>query len=97
MGSDTSPVVQGIPKAMDWWKEWSRQLIKELPKSYSGSYMALLSYQTTPLPWCNLSPSELLIGNKTRTDVPQTASQLTPQWSCLNEFRTLDKEFKEKQ
>ena len=73
------------------------KLIKELPKSYSGSYMALLSYRTTPLPWCNLSPSELLIGNKTRTDVPQTTSQLTPQWSCLNEFRTMDKEFKEKQ
>ena len=73
------------------------KMVKKLLKSSLDSYMALLSYRAIPLPWCNLSPSELLMGRKTRTDVQQIASQLTPQWSYLNEFRKLDKELKKKQ
>ena len=59
--------------------------------------MALLSYRSTPLPWCNYSPAELLMGRKVKTDIPQTASQLTPQWHFLPDFRQKDKSFKDKQ
>ena len=38
------------------------QAVKRLLKQSDGPYMALLTYRTTPLPWCNFSPSELLMG-----------------------------------
>ena len=42
--------------------------IKKLLSSSSDMYMALLSYRSTPLPWCSLSPAELL-QNSLRVDV----------------------------
>jgi len=41
------------------------------------------------------SPAELLMGRKVKTDIPQTASQLTPQWHFLPDFKQ-DKDFKAK-
>ena len=60
-------------------------------------YLVLLSYRATPLPWCNYSPAELLMGRRIKTDIPQTASRLTPQWHFLPDFQQKDNEFKEKQ
>jgi len=37
------------------------------------------------------------MGRKVKTDIPQTASQLTPQWYFLPDFKQKDKDFKEKQ
>ena len=37
-------------------------------------HTALLSFQATQLPWCSISPAELLFGQKIATDLPQ----LTP-------------------
>ena len=71
--------------------------MKKLLKHTADPYMVLPSYRSTPLPWCNYSPAELLMGKKVKTDIPQTASHLTPQWHFLPDFQQMDKEFKEKQ
>ena len=59
--------------------------------------MALLSYRATPLPWCSLSPAELLFGRKIATDLPQLSPLLTPHWSHLKHFKKTDKAYKSKQ
>ena len=56
-----------------------------------------MSYRATPLPWCSISPAELLMGRRIRTTVPQTKQQLTPQWQYLGEFQRLNKLYKGKQ
>ena len=38
--------------------------VKALLKESPDVYLALLSYRATPLPWCQLSPPELLIGRR---------------------------------
>jgi len=71
--------------------------MKGLLKHTTDSYMALLSYQSTPLPWCKNSPAELLMGRKVKTDIPQTTSHLTPQWHFLPDFQQKDMDFKSNQ
>ena len=71
--------------------------VKSLLKSSPDPHLALLSYRSTPLPWCNLSPAELLMGSKIRTDLPQTSATLIPQWPYIDQFRKENKAFKEKQ
>ena len=41
-----------------------------LPKS-TDPYSALITYRRTPLPWCGYSPAKLLMGRKTRSEIPQ--------------------------
>ena len=65
--------------------------IKKLLSSSSDMYMALLSYRSTPLPWCSLSPAELLMGRHVRTDVPQTKGSLIPNWPHLANFAEKDR------
>ena len=38
------------------------QTVKNLLKDAGDPYLALLTYWSTPLPWCGLSPAELLMG-----------------------------------
>lgn len=71
--------------------------VKSIIQDAPDPYMALLSYRTTPLPFCNLSPTELLMGRKLRTDVPTIPSQLIPKWSYLEKFRHDDSKFKSQQ
>ena len=71
--------------------------MKSLLEHTNDPYLALLSYRSTPLPWCNYSPAELLMGRRIQTDIPQITSQLTPQWHFLPDFQQKDKEFKKKQ
>ena len=59
-------------------------------------YMALLSYWATPLAWCGLSPAELLMGRRHRTE-PQVKALLVPNWPHVGEFRTRDKRHKARQ
>ena len=73
------------------------QTVKQLLKQRSAPYKSLLNYHSTPFPWCGRSPSELLMGRRLRTTVPQTDEYLIPQWSYLPEFREQNKAFKEKQ
>ena len=42
--------------------------VKQLLRDTPDPYRTLLSYRSSPLPWCDKSPSELLIGRRVRTD-----------------------------
>jgi len=59
--------------------------------------MAILSYRATPLPWCNLSTAELLMGRRLKADITQPQKAFTPEWLHLLGFREKDKERKKKQ
>ena len=49
------------------------------------------------MPWCGLSPSELLMGRRIRTDVPQVKKLLIPNWPHVKDFKSLDEKFKAEQ
>ena len=70
---------------------------KQLLANSPDLYMALLSYRATPLPSCGLSPAELLMGRRLRTDVPQVKKLFIPNWPYLKEFREADERNKQKQ
>ena len=59
--------------------------------------MSLLSYRTTPFPWCGYSPAGLSMGRQLRTTVPQVSEHLVPDWTYLETFRQSNRAFKEKQ
>ena len=69
--------------------------VKKLLEDTADPHMALLSYRATPLPWCGLSPAELLMGRKIRTDVPQVKSNFIPKWEHIRNFRKLDTEYRQ--
>ena len=73
------------------------ETMKRLLQHVHDPYMAILSFCATPLPWCMLSPAELLFGWKINTDLPQTDQCLIPQWTYLKRFRKADKVYKGKQ
>jgi transposase InsO family protein len=73
------------------------QTVKNLLKKSDDPNVALLSYRSTPLSWCDLSPAELCMGRRLRTSLPLTDKMLTPQWPFLEKFREQDKAMKEKQ
>ena len=71
--------------------------VKQLLNQSTDPYMTMLSYRSTPLPWCGLSPAQLLMGRHIRTDVPQISKHFVPEWSYLQSFVDKDKEFKSQQ
>ena len=71
--------------------------VKRLLQNSHDPHIALLSFRATPLPWCSLSPAELLFGRRINTDLPQSDHQLTPHWPYLGDFCRADEEFKAKQ
>ena len=77
--------------------ERSVKTVKGLLRDAEDPYLALLAYRATPLPWCHLSPAELLMGRKIRTVVPQTKEQFKPNWPYLEEFKKTEKRYKQKQ
>jgi len=66
------------------------QIVKKLLKASDDLYLALLTYCTTPLPWCNLSPAQLLMGHPLRSTLPQVEDQYKPQWQYLGSFKELN-------
>jgi len=68
--------------------------VKRLLQHSADPYKALLNYRATPLPWCSLSPAELLMGRRIRTDLPQITQKLIPRWSHTRHFRALDEQYK---
>ena len=68
-----------------------------LSKSPSDPHLALLTYQCTPMPWCGLCPSELLMGRQLRSNIPQHPSVLTPEWPYLTAFREKDQQLKQQE
>ena len=73
------------------------QTVKSLLKQSPDPFIALLSYRSTPMPWCGLSPAELSMGRRVRTSVPQVTNQLVPTWTFLPEFKRKNREYKDKQ
>lgn len=71
--------------------------VKKLLREADDPYMASLAYRATPLPWCDVSPAELLFGRRVRSSLPLLEEKLIPQWQYLQEFRLRDKQFKQKQ
>ena len=61
--------------------------MKELLKKSEDPYLALLNYRTTPFPWCNLSPAELMMGRQIQNNMPQVDKHLVPKWSYLSDFK----------
>ena len=72
------------------------QTVKKLLTGPKDPFMSLLTSRATPLPWCNLSPAELLMGRTIRSNIPQLIETLTPQWPYLNEFRQRNSEQKQR-
>ena len=64
--------------------ERTAQTVKRLLKESKDPYMAMLTYRSTPFPWCKLSPAELLMGICLR--IPMLTTQLTPDWTFMEGF-----------
>ena len=62
------------------------RMIKGMLKKTKDLQTVLLSYRSTPMPWCERSPAELCMGRRVRTGVPQANSQLVPTWTYLLKF-----------
>ena len=50
------------------------QTVKKLLKKSIDLFLALLSFRATPLPWCDLSLAQLIMGKTIWTPIPQTNS-----------------------
>ena len=73
------------------------QTVKRMLSKSRDPFMALLSYRSTPLSWCHLSPAELLMGRRLRSNLPQVTTQLIADWKYLPEARRADAKFKQRQ
>ena len=71
--------------------------LKNLLKNAKNPYLALMSCRAAPLPWCNLSPTQLLMGRRIRTVVPEADDVLVPSWPNLTEFQKVDEQYKKNQ
>ena len=70
--------------------ERSVQTVKNILRKSEDPLLAMLIYRSTPLPWCKLSPAELLMGRRLHTNLPLLPEQLKPKWPSLKEFRIQD-------
>ena len=61
------------------------QTMKSMLTTKDDVNLCLLSYRTTPMPWCGHSPAELLMGRQLRTQVPRAQEQFIPEWSYLKD------------
>ena len=59
--------------------------------------MAILTYRSTPFPWCKRSPAELLMGRRLRGNIPVLTHQLVPDWSFMDEFCSQHESYKKQQ
>lgn len=73
------------------------QTVKKLLKEAMEPHLSLLVYHSTPLPWCGISPAELLLGRQIHSNLPQLKDSLIPAWPYLEKFRILEAEFKQQQ
>ena len=70
---------------------------KKLLWKSSDPCIALLNYRASPLHWCGLSPTQLLMGRQVRTTLPQMQQRYIPHWSYLKHFQQQDHIFKAQQ
>ena len=71
--------------------------MKKLLQGSKDPFMALLSYRTTPMPWCLLSPAELLMGCQLKTDVPQTKDHYILKWPHIKNLKEVHQKYKDSQ
>ena len=57
------------------------QTVKGIIQKSTDPFMALLSYRSTPMPWCGLSLAEHCMGRQIRSSVPQIKSLLSLTWT----------------
>ena len=86
----TSPYFPGFAERMV-------KTMKKLLEHTTDPYKSILSYRATPLPWYGLSPAELLMGRRIRTDIPQVKDNLIPKWEYIQDFKDLDEKYKQSQ
>ena len=67
-------------------KQRTVKTVKNLLEHSPDSYLAFLSYRAAPLPFCGLSPAELSMGRKIRTDIPELQQNLMPKWPYIQDF-----------
>ena len=79
-------------KPMNGLAERMVRTVKGQLEYSSDPYESLLSYTATSLPWCGLSPAELL-----RKHYTPEIKQTSPQWPYLDSFNQSDEKFKLKQ
>ena len=91
------PVVRYFPRVTFKLSGQYKQLRNFWEDQMTHTYMALLTHHSTLIPWCNFSPSELLMERHLRTTIPTTTEQLTPAWRYLDKFCTLNAQFKQQQ
>ena len=74
-------------------------MVKKLLRKSADPNLAPLSYRTTPLHWCRLSPTdlELLMRRMVRTTLPGLQPQFKPEWPYVEALCHQDEEFKSKQ
>ena len=70
--------------------------VKSLLKDCKDPHLALLSYRTTPLPFCNYSPAQLLMGRRLCSAIPILPEALVPNWPDLKHFSEIDDKYKQK-
>ena len=75
--------------------KYTVRTVKKLLQGSKDPFLAMLSYQTTPLLWCNFSPAELLMGCQLKTDVPQTKDHYIPQWPHLKNLKDDHQKYKD--
>ena len=57
-----------------------KNLLKKSKKSNSDPYLAILEYRNTPIEGINLSPTQMLMGRRARTQLPVHEKLLNPQY-----------------
>ena len=77
--------------------ERAMQTVNKLLKGATDPHLALLSYRSTPLPWCGISPAELLMGRQICSNLPQPEDTLIPRWPYLETFKASEAVFKQQQ
>ncbi|XP_060600965.1 uncharacterized protein K02A2.6-like [Ruditapes philippinarum] len=74
----------------------AKKLMQKAKDTNTNIYIALLEYRNTPLE-CGYSPSQLLIGRRTKSVVPVTNKALVPILVNNSKVRSLMKQSKDKQ
>ena len=64
-----------------------KRIFKKARDSKKDPYLAILAYRTTHLKSCELSPSELCMSRRLRSNLPCTNDRLKPQPLKLNDVR----------
>ena len=90
--------LQAVPITLSKWTGWEDSKDSEISiGKFTRRSFGSLTYRPILMPWCGLSPPELLMGRRICTGVPQIKGLFFPRWSRLQNFRMLDQKHKTEQ